>query len=219
MLLIKLSGFGFVFVEEMGLLLSKNPHNLHVFFSFCLGRFGVSIRKDTGLSLVSRTGRCLQRYDGRGYREVVGCIPYRYRETDESSSGKELEVLLVSSQKGQAMMFPKGGWECDETMEEAAKRETLEEAGVIGTVEEKLDRWFYKSKRCDIMHWGHMFPLRVNKQCDSWPEKDLRQRKWMTVAEAREVCQGLWMKEALDMLVDRKLKARRKEEADETTCT
>ncbi|XP_062159466.1 nudix hydrolase 18, mitochondrial-like [Alnus glutinosa] len=162
----------------------------------------------------SRTGRCLQRYDRKGYRQVVGCIPYRYRDTSQSSSIKELEVLLISSQKGQAMMFPKGGWELDESMEDAAKRETLEEAGVTGKVEKKLGMWLYKSKRCDIMHEGYMFPLRVNKELDQWPEKNLRQRKWMTVAEAGEVCQGAWMKEALDKLVNRQLKP---QEANETT--
>uniref|UniRef100_M1B5F1 Diphosphoinositol polyphosphate phosphohydrolase n=1 Tax=Solanum tuberosum TaxID=4113 RepID=M1B5F1_SOLTU len=30
------------------------------------------------------------------------------------------------------MMFPKGGWEIDESLEEAASRETFEEAGVVG---------------------------------------------------------------------------------------
>jgi diphosphoinositol-polyphosphate diphosphatase len=47
----------------------------------------------------------------------------------------ELEVLVVSSQKSQRLMFPKWGWELDESLEEAASRESLEEAGVIGKVE------------------------------------------------------------------------------------
>ncbi|MCI12140.1 nudix hydrolase 4, partial [Trifolium medium] len=33
------------------------------------------------------------------------------------------------------MQFPKGGWETDETMEQAALRETIEEAGVVGNIE------------------------------------------------------------------------------------
>lgn len=32
-------------------------------------------------------------------------------------------------------MFPKVGWEIDESLEEAASRETFEEAGVVGEVE------------------------------------------------------------------------------------
>jgi len=186
--------------------------NLLMFFSIFFKKFG--FEKDSMVSLVSRKGRRLQRYR-KGCRQVVGCVPYRYRESIQSSSIKELEVLLVSSQKGQAMMFPKGGWELDESMEDAAKRETLEEAGVTGKVEKKLGVWAYKSKRCDIMHEGYMFPLHVSQQLDRWPEKNLRQRRWMTVAEAREVCQCGWMKEALDELVNRQLKP---EEANETAC-
>ena len=76
--------------------------------------------------LVARQGRELQRYSQRtGGRIVVGCIPYRVR------CDGELEVLVITSQKGHGMMFPKGGWEEDESMDEAARREALEEAGVL----------------------------------------------------------------------------------------
>lgn len=37
----------------------------------------------------------------------------------------------------------------------------------------------------------------------------------MTVAEAREVCQHGWMKEALDVLVGQQLQPQRKEETEE----
>lgn len=147
--------------------------------------------------LVSRTGRHLQRYN-MGLRLVVGCIPYRYK----NGTG-ELEVLVISSQKGQAMMFPKGGWELDESVEEAASRESLEEAGVLGIVECELGKWRFESKSRAIYHEGYMFPMLVTEQLDLWPEKNLRQRVWMTVPEAREVCQSWWMKEALDVFVDR----------------
>jgi 8-oxo-dGTP pyrophosphatase MutT (NUDIX family) len=37
---------------------------------------------------------------------------------------------MVSNKHGDGMIFPKGGWETDETAEEAAARESMEEAGV-----------------------------------------------------------------------------------------
>ncbi|KAG2664749.1 hypothetical protein I3760_16G098100 [Carya illinoinensis] len=198
----------------MGLFLSKTCADLLLHPVFSPKRFPfVSLQFENS---VSRTGRHSQRYDGKGYRQVVGCIPYRYRETScQSSSIENLEVLVVSSQKGQGMMFPKGGWETDETVEDAAMRETHEEAGVVGKVENCLGNWQYKSKRQSIMHEVYMFSLLVNKQLDRWPEKNLRERRWMTVAEAREVCQHGWMKEALDVLVGQQLQPQRKEETEE----
>jgi diphosphoinositol-polyphosphate diphosphatase len=112
---------------------------------------------------------------------------------------------MISSQKGQAMLFPKGGWELDESIKEAALRETLEEAGVVGNIEDQdeLGKWSFQSKSREIYHEGRMFALLVTEQHDVWPEKNLRQRLWMNVDDAREVCKNLWMKEALDKLVDR----------------
>ncbi|KAL8535905.1 hypothetical protein ACS0TY_011524 [Phlomoides rotata] len=146
--------------------------------------------------MASRTGRHLQRFN-QDHRLVVGCIPYRYK------NGRSVEVLVISSKKSEAMMFPKGGWETDESVEEAASRESLEEAGVLGKVECELGRWIFKSKSREIYHQGFMFPLLVTQQLDIWPEKTSRNRQWMSVSEAREACQQWWMKEALDKLTDR----------------
>uniref|UniRef100_A0A2N9HB29 Nudix hydrolase domain-containing protein n=1 Tax=Fagus sylvatica TaxID=28930 RepID=A0A2N9HB29_FAGSY len=154
--------------------------------------------------IVSRTGRELQRYNNLGCRQVVGCIPYRYKNGSDGKISNELEVLMISSQKGQGLLFPKGGWELDESVEEAASRESLEEAGVRGNVERKLGKWTFISKRYGKCYEGHMFPLLVKEQLDDlWPEKNVRRRIWMSAAQAREVCQHGWMKEALDVLVDR----------------
>ncbi|CAA2973415.1 nudix hydrolase 18, mitochondrial-like [Olea europaea subsp. europaea] len=158
------------------------------------------------VSLVSRTGRHLQRYNFHGHRQVVGCIPYRYKSVNGKSAVDEdaIEVLLISSQrKGKGMLFPKGGWEEDESIKDAALRETVEEAGVLGDVGSELGKWCFQSNNNGNCYEGRMFPLLVKEQLEFWPEKDVRQRIWISVREARKVCHYWWMKEALEKLVSR----------------
>ncbi|KAH7655975.1 NAD(+) diphosphatase protein [Dioscorea alata] len=154
------------------------------------------------VALRSRQGRQLQRYNSNGYRLVVGCIPYRLKkEEGKISDDQVLEILVITSQKGHGMMFPKGGWEIDESMKQAAFREAMEEAGVIGTIEFDLGKWFYTSKRNNNFHEGFMFGLNVTKELLQWPEMGTRKRKWVTVEEVRTGCQHQWMTEALERLV------------------
>jgi len=46
-----------------------------------------------------------------------------------------------------------------------------------------------------------MFPLNVTEELEFWPEMESRKRKWVTIAEAREGCRDLWMREALEVLI------------------
>ncbi|KAK8537015.1 hypothetical protein V6N12_043196 [Hibiscus sabdariffa] len=110
-----------------------------------------------------------------------------------------------------------GGWEYDESMEEAATRETLEEAGVVGNIECKLGKWSYESKRRSTLHEGHMFPMLVKQELNFWPEKNIRTREWVTISKAKEECPHLWMREALEELVSRQQPRAKEEEADRTT--
>ncbi|XP_047332732.1 nudix hydrolase 18, mitochondrial-like [Impatiens glandulifera] len=172
--------------------------------------------------MVSLKDRPFQRYSN-GCRQVVGCIPYRFRRSNQSrgfcgSISDEIEVLLISSQKGQAWLFPKGGWEIDESMEMAAKRETLEEAGVVGDVKCELGMWRYKSKTQEVFHEGYMFSMLVEEQLVVWQEGNMRRRMWMTVDEAREKCPHWWMKEALESFVCQLVRKQEEEESLSTNC-
>ncbi|KAB1225004.1 Nudix hydrolase 16, mitochondrial [Morella rubra] len=64
------------------------------------------------------------------------CIPFRHRDSaeNEDANAREIvEVLMINSTSGPGLLFPKvGGWENDETVQEAAVREAIEEAGVRG---------------------------------------------------------------------------------------
>ncbi|CAM6117920.1 unnamed protein product [Calypogeia fissa] len=156
--------------------------------------------------LVARTGRHMQRYD-EGYRLVAGCIPYRVGSSGltNGNSGQTVEVLMITSQRGKGLHFPKGGWETDETVEEAALREALEEAGVRGILKQNLGTWDFKSKRRQLggsspesLCRANMFALLVTEQLDTWPEQHGRQRQWFSLADALDLCTVEWMKDALD---------------------
>ncbi|KAF8390762.1 hypothetical protein HHK36_025289 [Tetracentron sinense] len=141
-------------------------------------------------SLLARTGRDRQRYEGR-LRLVAGCIPYRLEKDGEDYScdlGNRLKVLMISSPNRNDLVFPKGGWEDDETVGEAACREALEEAGVKGILDEKhLGVWEFRSKSrqnsCSLEGGckGYMFALEVTEELDSWPEQDNHERKWVSM--------------------------------------
>lgn len=155
--------------------------------------------------LVARTGRHQQRYED-GCRLVAGCIPYKYRDSGESSdenSERIVEVLMINTPSGPGLLFPKGGWENDETVEEAAVREAIEEAGVRGDLMDFLGDYDFRSKThqdefCpEGLCRASMFALLVNEELESWPEQSTRSRTWLTVPEAAENCRHAWMREAL----------------------
>lgn len=170
-------------------------------------------------SLLARTGRHRQRYEDN-FRLVSGCIPYRVVRDDQDDGaeiGNRIEVLMVSSPNRHDLVFPKGGWEDDETVEEAACREAVEEAGVKGILREiPLGVWKFRSKStqdiCSLEGGckGYMFALEVTEELDSWPEQENRDRKWLNTKEAFELCRYEWMRKALEaflevMVDDRKM--------------
>ncbi|KAG7591468.1 NUDIX hydrolase-like domain superfamily [Arabidopsis thaliana x Arabidopsis arenosa] len=160
--------------------------------------------------LSSRTGRDRQRYD-KNFRLVSGCIPYRLIKADDIEEDSsvdfvnKLEVLMVSSPNRHDLVFPKGGWEDDETVLEAASREAIEEAGVKGILREvPLGVWEFRSKSSTVEDEclggckGYMFALEVTEELEDWPERKNRERRWLNVKEALELCRYEWMQRALE---------------------
>ncbi|WVZ05787.1 hypothetical protein V8G54_019133 [Vigna mungo] len=157
-------------------------------------------------SVPARTGRQRQRYEDN-LRLVSGCIPYRWRKdnTDLMGETEIMEVLMISSPKRDDLVFPKGGWEDDETVTEAACREALEEAGVKGILREiPLGIWEFRSKSsqdlCSIEGGcrGYMFALEVTEELEHWPEQKNRSRQWLNIKEAFRLSRYDWMCNALE---------------------
>ncbi|MBA0572424.1 hypothetical protein Golob_002766, partial [Gossypium lobatum] len=151
--------------------------------------------------LPARKGRHRQRYEDN-LRLVAGCIPYRLEKDVEDS---RISVLMISTPNRDDLVFPKGGWEDDETVNEAACREALEEAGVKGILdEEPLGVWEFRSKSkqnsCSLEGGcrGYMFALEVTEELDSWAEQSIYKRQWVSPEEAYKLCRYDWMSEALE---------------------
>ncbi|KAJ0973521.1 hypothetical protein J5N97_021480 [Dioscorea zingiberensis] len=150
------------------------------------------------INLLARTGRHRQRYDEH-FRLVAGCIPYRLKQSVENLGGdlsNRLEVLMISSPDRHDLVFPKGGWENDESVGEAACREALEEAGVKGIINETiLGVWEFRSKSrqnsCTLEGAcrGYMFAMEVTEELEWWPEQSSHKRRWVLSdhANANEV--------------------------------
>lgn len=165
------------------------------------------LRRANMSTMLARIGRDRQRYENN-LRLVSGCIPYRFAKGNDSETDNlesRIEVLMISSPNRDDLVFPKGGWEDDETLEEAACREALEEAGVRGKLNEKpLGVWEFRSKsRQDMCSLeggckGYMFALEVTEELETWPERENHDRRWLSVKEAFELCRYEWMRRALE---------------------
>jgi len=153
------------------------------------------------LPVVARQGRERQKYGEDGARLVAGCIPVRYLPDVPGLEG--VRVLMVSSRGGKGCVFPKGGWEQDESVEAAARRETVEEAGVRGDLEIPMIGTFAFRSGKSAPNSGkgrciaYMFALSVSEELVTWPEVQQRQRAWCTIEEAYSKARYDWMRDAL----------------------
>ncbi|KAI9357424.1 NUDIX hydrolase domain-like protein [Pilaira anomala] len=123
-----------------------------------------------------RTGRDRQVYDKDLVRQVAGCVAF---------DPKTNKFLVISSSKHQDVwVLPKGGWEDDETKEQAAERETYEEAGVRGTLKGLIGSFMDYDISGQPKSNVWFFELEVEHILNEWPESNFRQRKWCTLEEA-----------------------------------
>ncbi|TXG54973.1 hypothetical protein EZV62_020229 [Acer yangbiense] len=154
------------------------------------------------------------------------CIPYRLtKDEDDQNNDIEtrIEVIMVSSPNRTDLVFPKGGWEDDETVKEAACREALEESGVKGKLTAELGFWVFRSKSKQELCCmegsckGYMFALEVTEELETWPEQENRYRKWLNIKDAFELCRYEWMRKALEEFLRIMREDRKEEETVDAT--
>lgn len=124
-------------------------------------------------------------------------------------------VMLIQSTRRKGWVLPKGGWETDEECHEAAAREAWEEAGIfvqvdydLGDIHETSPRKKTSSSSSssssskgaskDPSKDGkeskdkprslyRFYEVTVTSEEADWPEREKRERKWFTFAEAKEL--------------------------------
>ena len=103
-------------------------------------------------------------------------VPIRVRQ-------RRLEVALVTSSGGKRWILPKGFVADGESPAESARRETLEEAGLIGRVlRPALGRYAYEKGKARLV--VAVFVMRVTEVLDAWDEDDRRRRRWFELDDA-----------------------------------
>lgn len=111
----------------------------------------------------------------------LAALPWRRRKG-------VVEVLLVTSRETRRWVAPKGWPMKNKRPHEAAAQEAFEEAGVRGKVAEaSLGAYHYDKalKSGALRHCAvDVFPLKVDKTLDSWPEKGQRDRTWFPAETA-----------------------------------
>lgn len=116
----------------------------------------------------------------RELRTQFGALCYRV------SQGK-IQVLLVTSRTRKRWIIPKG-WPADGmTPAEAAAQEAWEEGGAVGKVSDMcfgIYSYVKNLPKDDLPCVVAVFPMKVKKLANSYPEHNQRRRKWFSPRKA-----------------------------------
>lgn len=98
--------------------------------------------------------------------------------------------MLITSRETQRWIIPKGWSGKGSSPSRVAKREALEEAGLVGAVGKRPVGSYCYDKRLDdgssVPCTVEVFPMLVKRQLIDWPERCQRQLRWVRPAEAIE---------------------------------
>jgi 8-oxo-dGTP pyrophosphatase MutT (NUDIX family) len=115
------------------------------------------------------------------------CAALPWRRTDADG----LEVLLISSRETRRWVIPKGWPMKGLSSAETAAREAFEEAGVLGPAKAKPAGVYHYDKRLKSGRIQHVrvavHAMKVAQECVVWPEKDQREKRWISPTEAADL--------------------------------
>jgi 8-oxo-dGTP pyrophosphatase MutT (NUDIX family) len=116
-------------------------------------------------------------------------------------------VCLVTASSGRRWIIPKGTLESSQTGPECAAVEAWEEAGIRGRAASRpLTK--YAATKAGRPSVVAVYRLKVNRIEQNWPERDLRLRRWVSVAKAVEAIDVPEIRDVLRAWKPRKRKSR-----------
>jgi 8-oxo-dGTP pyrophosphatase MutT (NUDIX family) len=96
---------------------------------------------------------------------------------------REGRTCMVTSRSGRRWVFPKGQIDPGHSPSETALLEAWEEAGLVGTLDpDPIGNYVYE--KFDMTHHVLVYRMRVTKVHDAWPEREFREREWLTMKDA-----------------------------------
>lgn len=114
----------------------------------------------------------------------IGAIPFR------KGANGGIEIMLVTTRETQRWIVPKGWPIRGLKNHEAAAREAMEEAGLLGEIRKKpVGSYTYWKRRihdfvlCEVK----LYLLAVKRQMPTWPEQAQRRCQWFTQRDAADL--------------------------------
>jgi 8-oxo-dGTP pyrophosphatase MutT (NUDIX family) len=107
------------------------------------------------------------------------------------------KLCLVSSSNGKRWVIPKGLIDPGHTAAETALNEAWEEAGLVGVLSKDPVGTYLYNKLGNTYH-VLVFIMRVTEAAEEWPEKDQRQRIWVSVDRALEDIEDAGLRELIE---------------------
>lgn len=106
-------------------------------------------------------------------------IPYRLRR-------RGIEIAIITATRSDRWLVPKGHLEPGLTPQASAAKEAYEEAGLLGRADSFIVGRFEYIKRRQ-RRLVHVYPMAVLQELERWPERRLRERRWVSMDEAAEL--------------------------------
>jgi 8-oxo-dGTP pyrophosphatase MutT (NUDIX family) len=128
------------------------------------------------------------------YVRQAGAIPVR--------NGR---ICIITSSNGKRWVVPKGLIEPNHTAGETALQEAWEEAGLVGVLQQEPVGSYLYDKWCGTCHVT-VFLMEVTEMAQDWPERELRQRAWVSPATALERIDDPGLADILRLAFGKRLK-------------